>query len=726
MNFFKKLFSKIQASGKGFFLSNSLIANQIVPTPQTWDYLHSFHASSLVHTGTKKIADKIANTEWELYKLSGEKAKEIIQHPLLDLLTRPNPTMSGSDPLEMTAVYLSLCGNAYWYKARNGAGKVFELWSMRPDLVRVGLNPDGSVKEYIFKIQYGIENAFPAEDVIHFTEANPLSDYYGLGAVMPIMEVIMADIYAKKWNTKFFYNSARPDAILTTKSDLDEEEREKVREKWMEKYGTFQNAFNVAVLSDGLSYQQISATQKDMDFANMRVNNREDVLMALQVPKNLLGLTDEVNYASAQTSVYVFLSETIVPKLKKICAKINHSLVQQEFGFDLLLDFIDPTPQHQESIDAHYTALTGSVITVNEARIEMGYDPIEGGDDLYQPINLISIGTVPRTKQISSIEEKRHKNLYLKGRRGNKLLGIKEDLVKKIADKVNDKLMNKITEKAIKEKEEEADKKEKARIERRSVIKEMHIRSFDKWEKPFRLMVVDLFVDQAKRAIKKLKDSNLKNFKSASDLELLNYDDEVKLFEKKSEPLYFEMVKEAGEDAYDEVGEKSKEKDFNPNNPQASKFIQTKKMKFARQVNDTTIQKLKDTLSEGILEGEAVLDLSGRVKDVFTDRAKSGSILIARTETVSAVNGGTLLGYQQSGFVKEKEWLAVEDEHTRPDHQDADGQQVAVDDAFDVGGEELQYPGDPDGSPEEICNCRCTIAPVIDTSVGGVGGDNEE
>ena len=50
-------------------------------------------------------------------------------------------------------------------------------------------------------------------------------------------------------------------------------------------------------------------------------------------------------------------------------------------------------------------------------------------------------------------------------------------------------------------------------------------------------------------------------------------------------------------------------------------------------------------------------------------------------------------------------WNAVGDDRTRPDHRDADGQEVPLEDPFTVGGEQLDYPGDPAGSDEQTMNC---------------------
>ena len=84
----------------------------------------------------------------------------------------------------------------------------------------------------------------------------------------------------------------------------------------------------------------------------------------------------------------------------------------------------------------------------------------------------------------------------------------------------------------------------------------------------------------------------------------------------------------------------------------------------------------------------------------------------ARTETVSAYNDGAVQSYGDAG-VERKEWLASIDERTREAHAEADGQVVNTHEAFMVDGEEMEYPGDPGASAENVINCRCTVLPVV-------------
>jgi hypothetical protein len=82
--------------------------------------------------------------------------------------------------------------------------------------------------------------------------------------------------------------------------------------------------------------------------------------------------------------------------------------------------------------------------------------------------------------------------------------------------------------------------------------------------------------------------------------------------------------------------------------------------------------------------------------------------MLARTDLNGLANGASVMAASLVG-VTYKQWLTAEDDKVRETHAEADGQTVPVDQPFDVGGEQLDYPGDPAGSDDEVCNCRCTV-----------------
>lgn len=127
-------------------------------------------------------------------------------------------------------------------------------------------------------------------------------------------------------------------------------------------------------------------------------------------------------------------------------------------------------------------------------------------------------------------------------------------------------------------------------------------------------------------------------------------------------------------------------------------------------------------VTSGILQGESIKHLSDRLQKNIPNMNRDSAIRAARTAVTGTQNAGRQDSYDAAvkmGIEMEKSWLATLDGRTRHDHAVADGQTVAEDKPFNVGGYELMFPGDPRGPGHEVYNCRCTmIAKVkgVDTS----------
>lgn len=144
---------------------------------------------------------------------------------------------------------------------------------------------------------------------------------------------------------------------------------------------------------------------------------------------------------------------------------------------------------------------------------------------------------------------------------------------------------------------------------------------------------------------------------------------------------------------------------FDLTDPKVTDLITTR-ANYVAGASDTTYQAITDELSVGQEAGEGIDKLAFRVESVFDDASEWRSRTIARTEVVSATNGASFLGAGQTGIVSGKSWLATADDRTRISHILIDGETVGLDEEFSNG---LKFPGDPDGEPEEIINCRCTV-----------------
>lgn len=122
--------------------------------------------------------------------------------------------------------------------------------------------------------------------------------------------------------------------------------------------------------------------------------------------------------------------------------------------------------------------------------------------------------------------------------------------------------------------------------------------------------------------------------------------------------------------------------------------------------------RVQGALLQGILQGESMDKIAKRIARV-TDGDKRRAILTARTAVNGAENAGRVDSYKDArsmGINVKKEWLAVIDGRTRHSHRLMHEEVQDVDEPFSNG---CRFPGDPEGEPEEIYNCRCTVKAVV-------------
>lgn len=122
-------------------------------------------------------------------------------------------------------------------------------------------------------------------------------------------------------------------------------------------------------------------------------------------------------------------------------------------------------------------------------------------------------------------------------------------------------------------------------------------------------------------------------------------------------------------------------------------------------------QHIRNEIQQAILQGEPLKETAKRLQRV-TDMDERAAMRNARTAMTGAQNAGRVDGYKRAesmGIKLKQQWLATLDNHTRHEHRQLDGQSVKVGEPFEVEGEKIRFPGDPQAAPHLIYNCRCTL-----------------
>lgn len=120
------------------------------------------------------------------------------------------------------------------------------------------------------------------------------------------------------------------------------------------------------------------------------------------------------------------------------------------------------------------------------------------------------------------------------------------------------------------------------------------------------------------------------------------------------------------------------------------------------------------SVTSSILQGKSIKHMADDLQSRIVAMNRDSAIRAARTAVTGAQNAGRMDSYfaaEKMGIKCRKEWMATLDGRTRHSHAMLDGEVVDNDKKFSNG---CRFPGDPQGRPEEIYNCRCTLVSVIE------------
>lgn len=146
---------------------------------------------------------------------------------------------------------------------------------------------------------------------------------------------------------------------------------------------------------------------------------------------------------------------------------------------------------------------------------------------------------------------------------------------------------------------------------------------------------------------------------------------------------------------------------------QVKEFLESRTSGVWSRVGKTTRKFIERTIRKGIADGLTYDEMQERLRSRMKSYTDYQARRIARTETTGAIGFGGQSERADAG-ITHKEWVARIDSRTRTfatgpfDHLEASGQVVPNDQAFDVSGEALMYPGDSNGSAGNIIQCRCS------------------
>lgn len=555
-------------------------------------------------------ARNVAGVPLRLYKRTSPKKdewEEIFEHPFLDLMANVNPQSNYYELMELTSIYQDIVGNCYWYIVNNKLNLPAEIWPLEAQYVKIVPDKQKFVGAYLYQPP-GLTTAirFEPEEIIHYKPPNPGNRYYGAGCVEAARYSVDSNEYQKKFERGTFKNGTTPGTVLTSDQGITDAVAQRILEQWKIFHGGIDKTGEPAVFGSGLKIDRLSLSPQELSFLEGAERTRKEICAMFGTPEAMIGYVTDANRANMDALIYIYMSQSILPRLRRNELKINEKLVSRYGDKTLYAEFDNPVPDDKEyKLKERETNLRVGFWSPNEARQGEGLGEVEGGEKPLVPFTLVPLGKPKPAAPEGTPAKHVHKGY-------------------------TQRQLNKMT-----------------------VFKAAQARDEARFTGTMNLY----FTDQEKMVLRNL--NKYKGYRAKKinddDIDYIIFpDSEDKRLLAVAAPRIKEALASGVEIANAEVGI-----DFTLTNPRVAEWMEARAGELVK-TNETTREALRQTLAEGIRANETVATMADRVAAVYGEARDYRSVRVSRTETAAASNAGQEMVYEEAK-IETKEWIVAED-----------------------------------------------------------------
>lgn len=354
------------------------------------------------------LSNSIAQLPLKVYVRDGENERERDRDSAAaKLLYRPNPDQTAFEFIRAVAVEYFVFGCVYvWVIPDADSASGYQMRIIPSEWVIENIGGNGYASDAIrITTRTGTFIDIPKEEFVAFKTYSPGSPAGYMSPISGLRQTLTEQIEAGRFRKELWHSSGRLNAQIIRPKDVapwDENQKNKFVTAFREAWGSGgSKAGSIPLLEDGMEIKPFSTSFKEQQWADSVKLSREAVAAAYGVNPSLIWHTDTQTYASSKDNARALYAECLGPVLQMIQQRINSFLLPMVGAPDNMYVEFDLREKIKGNFEERaailQSATGGPWMTRNEARADNNLPPVEGGDELIVPLNVIEGGQASPT-----------------------------------------------------------------------------------------------------------------------------------------------------------------------------------------------------------------------------------------------------------------------------------------------------------------------------------------
>lgn len=370
--------------------------------------LNLYDKSTAVSIPVNKVAEPFASINPVLQI----EDKVITDHPILELLRNPSPLYDGYTFCEALAKYYLVTGDVGLIALGGVNRPPLELQPISPANVTVTEGQGGiaalfSVSGNTLAGSYDVEHkrgrvryfngGLREFKLIRNFSIRNNSLLRGRSLLVSASAEARQHILGNEYNTSILEKGGRVSVVFHFDEDLNDDDFEVLKERVRSEYGGASKAGEVAVTSGGkLKIEELSKNNKDMDFVKLQQAAKNACALTYGVPLALVS-NDAAKFDNFKISTLSLYDIAVLPLADRLFAGLSVFLLPR-YGLDpakarITYNILSITALRERVLEELKTRKEINIESTNELRTQIAIDPIQGGDSVLVPANLIPLGS---------------------------------------------------------------------------------------------------------------------------------------------------------------------------------------------------------------------------------------------------------------------------------------------------------------------------------------------